>query len=227
MRLSNSSEQQPHRLHGLKPVRLDSVGQLFPKRAARLLHGVSHIAAARDPRAPNAGVKLAPMDVDADRVIAGVAVLSLLLTGSVFAISLRDRRRRFAEPVTAWIERVEPFGGRRPFFELHLKNAGASAIYRPVVMTLADRVGEPHLGEWLFGTVGPGETAVRDIAVVDEEKGPSQASSFHIEVKFTDSAGRRWKRDRFGHLTRWGESGIPGSQTATRSLLRRLRLRRD
>lgn len=118
--------------------------------------------------------------------------LALLVAFAVFALDLRERRRKQASQVAAWFERHDADA------TLHVANASDAPIYNV-------RVHPKLLGQVaatiLYPVLGPGADE-RELTI--PMPGSRQVSNrfFNVEIYFADSASRLWKRKADGKLRR-------------------------
>jgi hypothetical protein len=124
-----------------------------------------------------------------------------------------EDRRLQAVKVSAWVEAERTaHGGRELLFHVH--NASEMPIYEVSLPTpYADDEHEPEF----IGLVPPGQTLKRP---APREWLRTYYSPEPVEIEFSDSSGRQWKRDEQGRLTPSG----PDPATPTR---RRFRIRRE
>lgn len=137
-----------------------------------------------------------------------------LLRGELVARRLHDedRRRRDARMVAAWWDdEVGPDGFR---VWVAVRNAGETPIYETVILVgpaiQPAPYPEPYGGAVgvHFGMIPPGDTAAKDIPVSSveldiESEIPDQDGFYRggwVELVFTDSDGRHWRRTRTGEL---------------------------
>ena len=141
----------------------------------------------------------------------GVALWLLGRQLATYRASEDDRKLRDARRVATW---WEEFRDPNSNFKVraNVRNAGESPIYDTAVF-LGPAVGTegrppPDKVTLHFGTVAPGNTSTIAIEAsmveLDIETEVSDEDGFFrggwIEVVFTDSAGRYWRRDRKGQL---------------------------
>lgn len=140
----------------------------------------------------------------ASNVFASIGTVGAFISGFVLlrrehrreADRREDERRSQAARVSAWVEiRTASDGARELMFHVH--NASDMPIYE-VELPLPTRSGEESDTEFI-GLVPPGQT-VRHAAPQDWLS--SYAGPEPIIVEFLDSAGRQWRRDEQGALTR-------------------------
>lgn len=122
---------------------------------------------------------------------AGAALGVLLMQGW-------GRYRRFAEPLTAWIEPEVLVGGDYAFRAV-VGNAGEAAVYE--VMATVTTPGDCF--ELPLFTVPPNDRRDYQIPIRPAtEGGMVRTQDGTIEVRFKDSAGRGWRKDTTGGLHR-------------------------
>jgi hypothetical protein len=118
--------------------------------------------------------------------------LAFFVAFAVLLFDRRERRRRQAGQIAAWLER----GDSKVI--LHVINASDAVAYNvQVTPQLLHRVYD----EVNYPLIGPGKD---ETPLTIELPGNQQVSNDYlgVEMSFTDSAGRRWKRLRSGRLKR-------------------------
>jgi hypothetical protein len=118
--------------------------------------------------------------------------LALFVAFSVLLLDVRERRRRQASQVTAWLERGESS------VTLHVANSSDVPVYK--VRITPQLLGRDY--EVLsFPLLGPGSELT---PLTLPLPGSKQISNEYLGVQmvFADSAGRRWQRARNGELHR-------------------------
>lgn len=150
-------------------------------------------------------------------VSAGSAV-SALITAAVALIyarrtwtkSVDEARRKQADLVAAWVEK-----GAAGAFQCRVRNASNLPVYDVhVVVNGYGEVVVPGLGEWEAQIVPPADTGLTweiPSAEAERTRGPAVvygeidtrgvlAQDLLAEIRFTDTAGRRWRRSDQGLL---------------------------
>jgi hypothetical protein len=118
--------------------------------------------------------------------------LVLFVAFAVFALDLRERRRKQASQVAAWFERHDADA------TLHVANSSDAPIYNVRV--------EPKLLGQVAATIrypvlGP---SADETELTIPMPGSRQVSNrfFNVEIYFSDGAGRLWRRKADGKLKR-------------------------
>jgi hypothetical protein len=118
--------------------------------------------------------------------------LAFFVAFVVLLLDVRERHRRQAGQIAAWLER----GGSE--VTLHVINASDAVVYNvQVTPQLLHRVYD----EIRYPLIGPGKD---ETPLTIKLPGNQQISNDYLGVQmlFTDSTGRRWKRLRSGRLKR-------------------------
>lgn len=142
----------------------------------------------------------------ASNVFAALGTVGAFVTGFVLlrreqareADRTEDERRAQAARVSAWVEMYRRTDGVREL-ALHVHNASDMPIYE-VELPLPAPAGEEPGSEFI-GLVPPGQTIRR---TAPQEWTRSYVQPEPVEVEFTDSAGREWRRDEQGKLMKAG-----------------------
>jgi hypothetical protein len=127
-----------------------------------------------------------------DWIAAIGTTLAFLVAFAVLTLDLKERHRRQASQVAAWLERGPSD------VTLHLVNSSEVPVYKV-------RVTPQFLGRdydvLSYPLVGPKEEST---PLTIPLPGSQQVSNEYLGVQmlFADSAGRRWKRTRDGKLQR-------------------------
>lgn len=109
---------------------------------------------------------------------------AFMLAAIIFVIAERDRKRRQASLVSAWVESAGDDSGRAV---VHLVNGSGQPVYD--VSLQAEKV----IAEPLHYEVLPPEHR-EQIAAVADVASPLSTYGLGVTVRFTDASGRRWRR---------------------------------
>jgi hypothetical protein len=142
----------------------------------------------------------------ASNLFAAIGTVGAFVTGFVLlrreqyreADRTEDERRSQAARVSAWVEMYRRNDGVREL-AFHVHNASDMPIY-DVELPMPSPTGEEPDSEFI-GLVPPGQTIRR---AAPREWSRSYVQPEPVEIEFTDSAGRAWRRDESGKLVRTG-----------------------
>jgi hypothetical protein len=131
--------------------------------------------------------------------VAGLATAGgFVVTALVFSMQLRDRRRRDARQVSAWVDR-RSYEVNPPQYSVKYRNVSPEPIYLLVV-----KVGNRREAKsTVVSVVGPSKTQEMTVKIegkVDPRTGETIRWDPPIHIRFTDAAGRRWGREANGKL---------------------------
>lgn len=133
----------------------------------------------------------------------GAFSVALLLLGRQMAAlraSEEDRRKRQAFNVGAWWEPIK----NGHIYRFHVRNANPTPIYSCLVILRA--VYKP-VGAAIMSisvpVVAPNDTAIEDRPAAEIH--PDDVRGASVELGFTDSDGRHWRRHRDGTLAELSE----------------------
>lgn len=128
------------------------------------------------------------------------------------AATEQDRRREDAERVAAWWHFGESMGSSEDEVVINVRNAGDTPVYDAVVFIgpAIEPIPYPSRNaiDVHIGIIPPEETAkeaipARTVELDIESEEPDEHGFYRggfIELAFTDSSGRFWRRNRRGQL---------------------------
>jgi hypothetical protein len=118
--------------------------------------------------------------------------LAFFVAFTVLALDLKERHRRQASRVAAWLERG------RPDATLHVANSSEEPIYD---VRATPQIFGGDYEPYRLPVLGPGKDDTSQSIPVPRSQEMSN-EYLGVEMLFADSAGRRWKRRRDGTLRR-------------------------
>jgi hypothetical protein len=127
-----------------------------------------------------------------DWIAAIGTTLAFLVAFTVLALDLKERHRRQASQVAAWLERGKPNA------TLHVANSSGEPVYD--VRTTPQIFGGDY-EPYSLPVLGPGKDDTSQAIRVPRNREMSN-EYLGVEMLFADSAGRRWKRRKDGKLRR-------------------------
>lgn len=127
-----------------------------------------------------------------DWIAAIGTTLAFFVAFAVFALEVKERRRRQASQVAAWLERAQPDA------ILHIANSSEVPVYN--IQVTPQILGRDYETFKLPVLAPKKDDATRTVPVPLNE----EISNEYLGAKilFTDSSGRRWNRNRDGKLRR-------------------------